>query len=190
MNMAVYAQSDGSLGGLTGVDELYRTLASRFERLVRSDVRAPDAVIEDACQFAWSRLVVHRDRVAREAVLSWLVKTAVHEAFKLIRRSDRYASLEASLEQSGDRAVARVASSPAELVEQRERLALVGVLPERQRRLVWLHALGLSYTEMASQAGCSERTVERQLLRAKRRMREASGDDEMVGVDRAARSGR
>jgi RNA polymerase sigma factor (sigma-70 family) len=195
--MAVHAQPGSSLGGLTGVDELYRTLASRLERLVRSDVRAPDVVIEDACQFAWSRLVVHRDRVAREAVLSWLVKTAVHEALKLIGRSGRYVSLDAVLAQSGDDALTRVddaltrvAPSPDELFEQRERLAALGALPERQQRLVWLHALGLSYTEMASHTGCSARTVERQLLRAKRRMREASVDGEMVGVDRAARSGR
>src|SRR5271167_2061551 len=102
--MAVNTQFDGVLGRQTGVDELYRTLSPRLERLVRSDVRAPDAVIEDACQFAWSRLVVHRDRVAHEAVLSWLVKTAVHEAFKLIRRSGRCVSLDAALEQWGDHA--------------------------------------------------------------------------------------
>jgi RNA polymerase sigma factor (sigma-70 family) len=178
------------VGGLPAVEELYRALATRLERRVRSDVHAPDCVIEDACQFAWIRFVHHRDRVAREAALSWLVKTAVHEAVKLVRRDRRHVSLEALLEHVGDHAIAAPAPSPAELVERRERLAAVRELPERQQRLVWLHALGLSYTEMALHTGSSTRTVERQLLRAKRRMREASADGDLVGLDRAPRSGR
>jgi DNA-directed RNA polymerase specialized sigma24 family protein len=44
-------------------------------------------------------------------------------------------------------------------------------LPIRQQRLLWLHALGLTYTEMAAHEGCTRRTVERQLLRAKRGVR-------------------
>ncbi len=180
--MTVQSQLE-AVGGLGAVDELYRALATRLERLVRLDVRAPDSVIEDACQFAWIRLVHHHDRVAREAVLSWLVRTAVHEAFKLLRRNGRCVSLEAALEHAGDHGIEAPAPSPEELVERRERLAAVADLPERQQRLVWLHALGLSYAEMAVHTGSSTRTVERQLLRAKRRMREASADGGMVGLD-------
>ena len=55
-----------------------------------------------------------------------------------------------------------------ELVEQRARLESIRTLPERQQRLVWLQGLGLTYTEMAGQTGETRRTVERQLLRAKR----------------------
>jgi DNA-directed RNA polymerase specialized sigma24 family protein len=40
-----------------------------------------------------------------------------------------------------------------------------------KQRLLWLHALGLTYAEIALYAGCTPRTVERQLLRAKRAMR-------------------
>jgi len=185
--MAVYEHVDRSGGDL---DELYRTLSTRLERLVRRDVRASDAVIEEACQCAWSRLVDHRDHVRREAVLSWLVKTAVHEAFKLIRLGGRYVSLEATLEQGGDQVIAGAAPTPEELLEQRERLAAIGKLPERQQRLLWLHALGLSYAEMAVHTGSSTRTVERQLLRAKRRIREASVNAGLVDHHRAERRGR
>ncbi len=191
--MATYesaSRAASECGSCTDLDELYRTLSARLERLVRSDVRASEAVIEDACQFAWSRLVDHRDRVRREAVLSWLFTTAVREAFKLIRVGGRYVSLDAALEQFGERAIAPGAQSPDELLEQRERLAEIAALPERQQRLLWLHALGLSYTEIAVYTGYSARTVERQLLRAKRRMREASVDGDLVDLDRAARGGR
>ena len=138
------------------------------------DVRAPDAVIEDACQFAWSRFVRHSDRVRAEAALSWLVTTAVHEAFKLLRRADRYQSLDAAVEQAGDLGLVARTPAPDQLLADRERLASIRSLPERQQRLLWLHGLGLSYAEMARYTGYTPRTVERQLLRAKQRLREAS----------------
>jgi DNA-directed RNA polymerase specialized sigma24 family protein len=44
------------------------------------------------------------------------------------------------------------------------------VLPERQRRLIVLQALGCSYAELATLTGDTPRTVDRQLARAKRRL--------------------
>jgi RNA polymerase sigma factor (sigma-70 family) len=46
-------------------------------------------------------------------------------------------------------------------------------LPQRQRQMVWLHGAGLSYVEIAAATGCTRRTVERQLLRAKRALSDA-----------------
>ena len=54
-----------------------------------------------------------------------------------------------------------------DLVEQKHRLESIRALPERQRRLVWLQGLGLSYREMAGETGMTRRTVERQLMRAR-----------------------
>jgi RNA polymerase sigma factor (sigma-70 family) len=152
----------------TDVSDLYCALSSKLERRVRRDVRAPDVVIEDACQFAWTRLVDKSDRVRSETALAWLVKTAVREALKLIRHAGRELSLEAALERAED----PLSASPHELLEYRARLAELDDLPERQQRLLWLHAAGLSYAEMAAHEGCTRRTVERQLLRARRRVRE------------------
>lgn len=149
--------------GVGDVGELYAQLARRLESIVRLDVRAPDAVIEDACQFAWSRLLHHRHRVRRETAITWLARTAEHEAFKLLRRDGREAPLEAALDQASP-------ASPHDLVERRERLAEIGDLPERQQRVLWLHALGLSYAEIAVHEACTVRTVERQLLRARERV--------------------
>ena len=98
--------------------------------------------------------------------MSWLARTAVHEAFKLLRRDRRDAPLEAVPE--------HVSSPPPhELVERREQLAAIAGLPERQQRVLWLHALGLSYAEIALHERCTTRTVERQLLRARQRVRNA-----------------
>ena len=156
------------------VGELYGLLAGRLERIVRLDVHAPDVVIEDACQFAWSRLLHHRDRVHRETVMSWLVRTAVHEALKVLRRDRRELSLEAEGEDAmlASGAMGRSDATLSEVIECRERLAELGRLPERQQRAVWLHALGLNYGEIARHEGCTTRTVERQLLRARHAIRQ------------------
>ncbi|HEX4279439.1 MAG TPA: sigma factor-like helix-turn-helix DNA-binding protein, partial [Solirubrobacteraceae bacterium] len=62
--------------------------------------------------------------------------------------------------------------TPEKLFEQRQRLNDVSLLPVRQQRLLWLHAFGLTYVEIAAHEHCSRRTVERQLLRARARLRE------------------
>jgi RNA polymerase sigma factor (sigma-70 family) len=159
--------TDMNTVGVGDVDELYGLLARRVERIVRRGVHAPDVVIEDACQIAWSRLLHDPHRVHRETAMSWLVSTATHEALRLLRRARRELSLEAA-----DHALWRSEATPAEVIECRARLAELGRLPERQQRAVWLHGVGLSYAEIARHEGCTIRTVERQLLRARRAIRQ------------------
>jgi RNA polymerase sigma factor (sigma-70 family) len=166
----------GLLDDLDAVARLYAEEAVRVRRIVRMSVTAPPAVIEDACQVAWSRLLIHRARLRRESARAWLVRVAVREAVKSIQRERRERSLEALLEQ-GERSVASGSTdtgmtlpTPAlieDLVEQKHRLESIRLLPERQRRLVWLQGLGLSYREMARETGMTRRTVERQLMRAR-----------------------
>jgi RNA polymerase sigma factor (sigma-70 family) len=153
------------------VEALYRTLGRRLEQIVRADVRAPDVVIEDACQFAWGRLVYHAHRVQRECALAWLAQTARREAVRLVCRDGRDISLDTVSDDSGPVALAARQPGPDELFEQRQRLEVVGSLPQRQQKVLWLHAIGLSYAEISLQTGYSLRTVERQLMRAKRSVR-------------------
>jgi len=49
----------------------------------------------------------------------------------------------------------------------------IRALPERQQLFVWLQGLGLTYDEMADYTQATTRTVERQLMRAKRALRAA-----------------
>ena len=160
--------------GSGDVGELYAELARRLEQIVRREVRAPAPLIEDACQFAWWRLVVHAHRVERKAALSWLATTAVHEALKLIRREEREASLEARLQGADETGVPGRWSGLEQIVEQRAQLELLRALPVRQRTVLLLQAAGFSYDETARSLGMSRRTVERQLMRARRELRAAS----------------
>jgi RNA polymerase sigma factor (sigma-70 family) len=163
------------VGTVVEIGDLYVAFAARLVEIVSFNVRAPEAVIEDACQFAWTRMLHHRGRVRRDAVRAWLTRTATHQALKLVRREDRELSLDAILEPAG--ALARAGLTPAleDLIEQRGRLESIRGLPQRQQRLVWLHGLGFSYAEMARDCGYTERTVERQLLRGKRRLHSVGG---------------
>lgn len=153
--------------------ELYAALAVRLHQIVYGRVRAPEPVIEDACQFAWCTLIRHQRSVRRDRALGWLATTASREALRQVRRHRRERSLEQLEEGIAPVPRANVAAVE-ELVEQRARLETIGRLPQRQQRLVWLQGLGLSYTEMADREGATTRTIERQLMRAKKRLREAA----------------
>lgn len=158
------------------VAELYASFSERLERIVGMDVRAPRPLIEDACQSAWDRLWLHRQQVHRETALSWLVATAIHEALRLLRVQGRLLSLEREIEELGDGAVPSHAPPAADLYELRSRLDGIRSLSQRQQRLLWLHGLGFNYAEIAAHTGSTTRTVERQLLRGKRKLRSMAGE--------------
>lgn len=156
---------------VTDIGRLYREFSKQLEILVRGDVRACDAVIEDACHLAWTQLLRYRHRVALESVTRWLTITAVREAVRMLRRHQRECSLELMLEDSEDEGPDFSADIERhDVIAQRERLLDVQYLPRRQQRMVWLKALGLSYGEVAAYERCSFRTVERQLWQARRQL--------------------
>ncbi|HSO99168.1 MAG TPA: sigma-70 family RNA polymerase sigma factor [Solirubrobacteraceae bacterium] len=162
------------------LDGLYRTSAVRLAGIVRRQLGAPEVVVEDACQSAWSKLLRHRQTVARETAFSWLATTAVREALRIVARTERELSLEANLE-GGVRAEALtlpVEEGPEQLVGERLRIEDLRNLPRRQQRLLWLQALGSSHAEIAALSGCTTRTVHRQLHRARRRLRELAAEPE------------
>lgn len=149
---------------------LYRELDASLRRIVRFNVDAPEALLEDACQVAWSRLLRRAGTIHREKTLAWLVTTATREALRLLRRADRELPLETLAQATPE---SRAVPAPEQAVELRARLDGIGALPVRQQRLVWLQGLGLSYAEMSGYTGSSLRAVERQLLRAKQTLRSA-----------------
>lgn len=157
------------------VGALYADRAGDVRRLVRHDVRAPQPVIEDACQVAWTRLLPRASGVPPERAFAWLVTTAVREAFRMCRRELREASLE-ELADAGEDLGAYEDPTDARLL-----LGDLARLPDRQQRLMWLQAAGFSYDEMADRTGISHRTVDRQLLRARRRLRALAGGEAEAG---------
>ncbi len=170
MSATAFTIDECALGQIGEVAELYARSAGLVRGQVCSEVTAPDAVIDDACQFAWIRLLHHRHRVGRDRAVSWLITTALHEVFKLVRRDGHDLSLEQLMEETGDLRLNRSAPAPEETVGARLRLELLRELPERQERLVWLQGLGFDYPEMAAETDMTVRTVERQLMKARRKI--------------------
>jgi len=177
MSGAACTIDECTLGHIGEVAELYARSAGLVRGRVCSEVTASEAVIDDACQFAWIRLLHHRHRIGRDRAVSWLITTALHEVFKLVRRDSHDLSLEQLMEETGDLRITRTAPAPEEAVGARLRLELLRELPERRERLMWLQGLGFSYPEMATQTGATVRTVDRQLTKARRTVRalEAGG---------------
>ncbi|HTU94686.1 MAG TPA: sigma-70 family RNA polymerase sigma factor [Solirubrobacteraceae bacterium] len=166
------------MGHVGEVAELYARAAGLVRGQLINEVMAPEADIDDALQFAWIRFLHHRHRVGRDRAVSWLIATALHEVFKLLRRAGHDLSLEELMEGADDLHISRRAPAPEELVDPRLRLELLRELPERQERLIWLRGLGFNYPEMAAETGMTLRTVERQLIRGRRTLRrlDAVGD--------------
>jgi RNA polymerase sigma factor (sigma-70 family) len=147
--------------------ELYRTLSPRVLRTVRRQVQTSVENVEDACHFAWAAFLRHTDHIAHEKTLSWITTTAIHEAYKLINKQQRVASLEQALHAGIEPADRTTTARPVERAELVEQLHLVRRLPDRQRRIVLLQAAGLTHAEIAHATGDTERTIQRQLQRAR-----------------------
>lgn len=149
---------------------LYAELAPQLLRIVSNNLTAPEGVVEDACQMAWGSFLQTREPIARGAELGWLVTTATRQALRHLRVLRNEVSFEEQGEQSDLDAQISAVPGPARTVELRERLAEIHQLPVRQQRMLWMHGLGYDYGEISDLTGDSRRTVERQLLRAKRRL--------------------
>jgi RNA polymerase sigma factor (sigma-70 family) len=158
-------------GAAVEVEALYRAFAERLQRSIRRRVDAPEAVIEDACQTAWVRLILHARDVNPDSAQGWLTVTALRAALELTRRERREASLDERLEQGETAEPVHNHPGPEELCQTRARLGALARLPRRQARMLWLQAAGLSYREIAhAEPRESERTVERQLYHARRQL--------------------
>jgi RNA polymerase sigma factor (sigma-70 family) len=153
------------------IDVLYSRISPSLQHIVETDVRASDALIEEACQVAWTRLV--ESEVKSGAALAWLVTTAVREALRQINRARTEVSLDEMIE-NGDELAGGSAIGPEELVERREQLRVIDALPCRQQRMLLLQGAGFSYEEMAEREGCTVRTIERQLSRGRAALRAAA----------------
>lgn len=141
---------------------LFAEFAPLLRRIIARDVNAPPQLIEDACANAWERLLRCQPR---RPVYSWLVVTARHEAWRLAARERRAAEPPAELVAPD---VARLAHARLELAE------VAAALRPRERRLLGLQAAGHSYAEIAALTGDTPRTVDRQLRRARERLRLAA----------------
>ena len=151
--------------------ELYARYASSLVRIVARQVRTSSANVEDACSHAWLQML--RYQPARETLLSWLVRTGTREAVRLDRAARRCEELfdgqaESDCLNSGCRPV----DMRLDLLAARDAIVDAGLRP-REVELLSAQLAGYSYIEISAAKAITPRTVERQLLRAKCKLRAA-----------------
>jgi RNA polymerase sigma factor (sigma-70 family) len=153
-------------------DQLYRLHHRDLRRAVAHVVCAPRELIEDACQAAWTALLVTQPD--RYAIFAWLRVVAIHEAYRLSAIDRRDARLERLRPEDGD--WHDVMADPRTLddaVEALEALRALAALPERQRIDLAMKISGHSYVEIARAGGRSYTNVNKSLVKARRRIRDA-----------------
>jgi RNA polymerase sigma factor (sigma-70 family) len=151
--------------------ELYEELAARLTQIVARQVTTSTANVEDACSFAWLQMLRHQP--ARDTVLAWLVRVGTREAIRLdrrVRHHDEGAS--GPIGQGRGAAECRPIEAHLEILAAREAIVAAQLRP-REAEILAAHVAGYSYIEIANAQTLTPRTVERQLLRVKRRLRHA-----------------
>lgn len=145
---------------------LYAEFGERLLKAVRRIVSTSEENVEDACSFAWMQLF-RTDPERGPRLFAWLKTVAVREAIRLDGRTRRSVALE-------DVTLGGIPGGDTleSAVEVREALTAVANLPDRQREMFSLFVAGYGYREIGQRTGATTRTVERQLLRARRRLRE------------------
>ena len=154
--------------------ELFRSLSKRLLRSVGRAANAPEAIVEEACAFAWLRLIECQPE-RTERIFAWLRTVAIHEAWRMARRERVAMRLDQRWAGGGGFEVHELVADERASLEARldalDALELAGTLPPRQRRLFGLQIAGFSYREISELTGDSTRTVDRQLRRAHERVR-------------------
>jgi RNA polymerase sigma factor (sigma-70 family) len=145
-------------------DQLYRDHARTLRSVVRMKVNTTDDNLDDACAFAWMQLVRRQPR--RDTVFGWLRTVAIREAIRLDRaeRGRVCADLD-GLEHPALRDLHADPDARDELIDALDTLA---GLQDRQRVILGLYALGLRHKEIAEVTGDTARTIQRQMVRARK----------------------
>jgi RNA polymerase sigma factor (sigma-70 family) len=156
--------------------ELFQAYAAPLFAAVAATVRTSPVNAEDACAFAWLQLL--RRRPSAAVAFAWLCTTAIREAVKLQRRTAQTVDLDQVEEVSPD-----PHSRPKgqlELIVAGEEIKAARLRP-REAKLVGLRVAGYSREQMAELTGDTHRSVDRQLGRARRKLRHARQSDAQVG---------
>lgn len=163
--------SDGAIRPQQGDEhELFVKYSERLRRMTRFAINTTPEIVDDACAFAWMKLVSNQPE--RETVFAWLRAVARNRALELDRMER--SGLEISLD-AGNRAdhLARATRGRIEvaqgMLELRDRLE---ALSPRQREIVVLNAAGWRYSDLGERFGVSSRRIDQILATARMKIRE------------------
>jgi DNA-directed RNA polymerase specialized sigma24 family protein len=140
-------------------------------------INGSGALIEDACQTAWTILL--RRQPDRASVFAWLYVVAIHEAYRLSAIERRELHLE-DLAIEGDwETILAGRVTVEDQLEALEALRALAGLPGRQRQDLSLRVAGFTYREIAAMTGGRTFTnVNKHLVKARTAIRRANQSDQ------------
>ncbi len=155
---------------------LFETHHEDLLRSVGRAVNASDALIEDACSFAWCQLL-RRQPDRGPQLFGWLRTVAIRQAYRLSRveRRDKHLEELARAPLASTDGWQGLLPDPVGLDDRlraRRALGALASLPERQRRYMALFIAGYSYREITRLTGATHTNVNKHLTRARARLRE------------------
>jgi DNA-directed RNA polymerase specialized sigma24 family protein len=150
--------------------DLYADQHVRLRAVVARAANTCDANIDDACSFAWLRLVTRQPR--RATVFGWLAKVAIREAWRLDRaHSGAGADVESP-------EIADEADPVSDRIALEETLEGLAAIHPRKRSMLVMHAIGLTHAEIAAQHGISPARARELVYRARLQLAQLVGRPE------------
>jgi len=147
---------------------LYTEHHATLQRHIAHRVNAPRALIEDACQTAWTKLAARQDiALDSDRARGWLYTVALREAWALAGERQLTDPLPHWLGQADDDVPAEALARITDL----ERLALLNTLKPTEREALILQASGHSYQQIAQATGASYTAVNRRVREGRARLR-------------------
>jgi RNA polymerase sigma factor (sigma-70 family) len=156
----------------------YAGHANRVQRTVASRVRAPQQTIEDACQTAWTMLLLREDIDLDHRGAAWIATVATHQALQLVSQR-REVPVGAFMPWPPEPGIvtepADDTSDPGDVVAARDqytqRVRDLALLKPREREALYLKALGYSYHEIAQLTNATYTAVNRRINEGRARLR-------------------
>lgn len=151
--------------------ELYDRFRRDLERVLARHVTASRELIEDACQFAWLKMLDSQPE--RSSLFGWLYVVALHEAYRLLRIERLALHLERlNIDEHDWQELIADPRSVEVAHEALEALHALAALPERERIDFALKIAGHSYDEIRARTpGRTFTNVSKSLVRARKRLR-------------------
>ena len=144
------------------ISSLYHSHHARLRTGIARQVG--DNTADDACGFAWMQLVTHASHVRNDTAYAWLFKTALNNGRRQHNLANRCRDIPHDTATPG--------ASVHDTAAARMSLQTIRRLDRKHQRVVWLRAAGATIRETARVTGASPSTVDHQLRRARRRLRE------------------
>lgn len=150
--------------------DLFETYSNQLRTSVYRAVNANQAIIDDACSYAWEELL--RLQPERDAIFRWLRTTAIREAWR--QRDRTYRDL---LSHTPEVYHPGLSDHAITVTYAHELVDMIRSLPPHQARILMMIALGHRHKDISARLGVSARSIRKAVRRARDHIDRLHGAD-------------